>query len=151
MWWNSSKGAAFLENMGSIGRMDRSSEVSFQRISLLAWRGWTKACPRCGGRGLFRRWFTLLPTCPHCGLTFEREEGYWTGAMGANIIMTELMFVGLLLLAFIFTWPDPPVASLIVGSVAFTISFPLIFYPFSKTLWMAFDRAFHPPDERVND
>jgi uncharacterized protein (DUF983 family) len=130
--------------------MDASTErepITFRRILLMAWRGWTKACPRCGNRGLFVRWFTLRSTCPTCGLHFEREEGYWTGAMGANIIMTELVFVSLMILTFVVTWPDPPVREMIIGGVLFTISFPMFFYPFSKTIWMAFDRAFNPTDQ----
>jgi uncharacterized protein (DUF983 family) len=127
--------------------MSEEHSVTFSRVILLASRGWTKACPRCGGRGLFVRWFTLRDQCPHCLLKFEREEGYWTGAMGANIIMTELIFVSLMVLTFIVTWPDPPVREMIIGGVVFTVTFPMFFYPFSKTIWMAFDRAFNPVDE----
>ncbi len=127
--------------------LDDYREVSFRRTLRLAWRGWTKACPRCGQRGLFYRWFTLRARCPGCALQFEREEGYWTGAMGANIIMTELIFVSMMVLTFILTWSDPPVARMIIGGVAFTILFPMFFYPFSKTIWMSFDRAFNPSDQ----
>jgi uncharacterized protein (DUF983 family) len=76
--------------------------IGLNRTLTLAWRGWTKACPRCGGRSLFQRWFTLRERCPHCGLRFEREEGYWTGAIAANVIVTELLFVTLMILAFLF-------------------------------------------------
>ena len=33
------------------------------------------AAPRCGSRQLFRRWFSMVPDCPRCGLHFEREAG----------------------------------------------------------------------------
>lgn len=127
--------------------MDEKQDVTIRRTLLLVWRGWTKACPRCGNRGLFYRWFTLRHECPHCSLNFEREEGYWTGAMGANIIVTELVFLTLMIAIFIITWPEPPVREMIIGGVLFTIAFPIFFYPFSKTIWMAFDRAFNPVDE----
>lgn len=71
--------------------------------------------------------------------------------MGANIIATELSFVALMILVFVFTWPDPPVAELIVGAVAYNILFPMLFYPFSKTIWMGFDRAFNPVDDALVD
>jgi hypothetical protein len=71
--------------------------------------------------------------------------------MGANIIMTELIFVSLMILTFVLTWPDPPVAPMIAGGVLFTILFPMFFYPFSKTIWMSFDRAFNPSDEPEYD
>lgn len=124
----------------------RRPNITLGRVLLLVWRGWTKACPRCGSRGLFERWFTLRSHCPACGLRFEREEGYWTGAMGANIIATELSFVALMILALSLTWPDPPLREIIIGAVVYNILFPLFFYPFSKTIWMAFDWAFNPPD-----
>jgi uncharacterized protein (DUF983 family) len=127
--------------------LDQQTSVTFQRILLHAWRGWTKACPRCGARGLFEQWFTLRPCCPNCGLRFEREEGYWVGAMGANIIVTELIFAVLLIFTFVVTWPDPPVREMIIGAVLFTIAFPIFFYPFSKSIWMAFDRAFNLKDQ----
>jgi uncharacterized protein (DUF983 family) len=120
---------------------------TMRRIFLLAWRGWTKSCPKCGNRGIFQRWFTLRHSCPSCGFVFEREEGYWTGAMGANIIATELVFVAGLITALVITWPSPPLRELIIGAVLFNIVFPMFFYPFSKTIWMGFDLAFHPPDD----
>jgi uncharacterized protein (DUF983 family) len=121
----------------------------FNRLLLLTWRGWTKRCPNCGNGGIFESWTTLRPDCPTCGFVFEREEGYWTGAMGANIIVTELVFVALMIATFIVTWPDSPVREMIIGAVLFNVAFPIFFYPFSKTVWMAFDIAFHPPADAV--
>jgi uncharacterized protein (DUF983 family) len=118
-----------------------------RRLLILAWRGWTKRCPNCGSGGLFTRWVTISPACPTCGFTFEREEGYWVGAMGANIIVTELVFVAAMIVTFVLTWPDSPIREMIIGGVILTVTFPIFFYPFSKTLWMAFDLAFHPPDD----
>jgi uncharacterized protein (DUF983 family) len=122
--------------------MERSQNITVSRVLLFTWRGATKACPSCGRRGLFKRWFTLRTSCPACGLNFEREEGYWTGAIFANLFTTMILFILLMVTAFVVTLPEPPVAELIVGSVLFTIAFPLFFYPFSKTVWMALDRAF---------
>jgi uncharacterized protein (DUF983 family) len=127
--------------------MERSQNITLGRVLLFTWRGVTKACPNCGCRGLFERWFTLRTTCPSCGLYFEREEGYWTGAIFANLFLTLVLFVLLTVTAMAITLPAPPVAELIVGSVLFTIAFPLFFYPFSKTVWMALDRAFIASDQ----
>lgn len=105
-------------------------------------RGLLGRCPRCGQGGLFRRWFTLVPTCPRCGLRFEREEGYWVGAMTLNITLAELLFLTILIAGIAATWPDLPVIPLIVVGVAANIAFPILFYPLSKTLWMGVDLAF---------
>ena len=52
------------------------------------------ACGVCGRRGLFRRWVHMEEQCPRCGLTFEREEGAFVGAVGINTIIS-FIFVAL--------------------------------------------------------
>src|SRR5438067_1272182 len=54
-------------------------------------RGLLLRCPNCGKGKLFRKGFTMYETCPVCGWRFEREEGYWTGAMAVNLVVTELI------------------------------------------------------------
>jgi hypothetical protein len=43
------------------------------------------------------------------------------------------------------TLPDVPWKALQYGGIALMIVFPLIFYPFSKTIFLAFDLFFRPP------
>ena len=38
-------------------------------------------CPRCLEGAVFFGFYAMNPTCPHCGLRFEREPGYFLGAM----------------------------------------------------------------------
>lgn len=71
--------------------------------------------------------------------------------MGANIIATELSFVALMILALVLTWPDPPLTELIIGAALYNVLFPMVFYPFSKTIWMGFDWAFNPPEHARTD
>jgi uncharacterized protein (DUF983 family) len=110
-------------------------------------RALVRRCPRCGQKGIFRRWFTLAPHCPRCGLLFEREEGYWTGAIGVNCIVTEVVFMAILVLTIILTLPDVPWTALLVTGIAVNVLFPLFFYPMSKTFWMAMDLHFNPLQE----
>ena len=51
------------------------------RALALLWRGMCLRCPRCGARTLFRTWFAMHERCAVCGLRFEREQGYFLGAM----------------------------------------------------------------------
>jgi transposase-like protein len=51
------------------------------RALALLWRGACLRCPRCGARSLFRTWFAMHERCTVCGLRFEREQGYFLGAM----------------------------------------------------------------------
>jgi uncharacterized protein (DUF983 family) len=105
------------------------------------WWGVTKRCPRCGKGGLFRRWFEIAPDCPKCGLHFEREAGYWIGAMAINIGVVIGVFAIGFAVALALTIPDVPVGLLLAIFVPLMILLPVVFYPFSKTIWMAFDRA----------
>ena len=82
-----------------------------------------------------------MPDCPRCGLHFEREPGYWIGAMAVNLAVTSALFVLGFAVALALTIPDIPVVPLIAIFVPLMIALPILYYPFSKTLWMAFDRA----------
>jgi uncharacterized protein (DUF983 family) len=103
-------------------------------------------CPNCGGGPLFRSWFRLRSHCPACGLPLERgEEGYQVGSYMFNIIASELLFAAIFLTVLLLTWPDPPWELLQYGGMALMVLAPLLFYPFSKTLFLAFDLVFRPP------
>lgn len=108
----------------------------------LLFRGLTRRCPRCGELHTFTGYFHMKDACPHCGLDFVREEGYYVGGMTLNIIFAEVLTVIGLVIMVIATWPDLPVTPLIVVGVTFNILFPIFFYPISKTLWLATDLAF---------
>ncbi|MGQ0678414.1 MAG: DUF983 domain-containing protein [Actinomycetota bacterium] len=103
----------------------------------------TKSCPVCGSRGLFRSWFELKSHCPGCAHQFSQEEGFYIGAFALNIVIAE----GLLLLC-IGTYivisagnpsVDLPVGPFALAAVLAAVAGPIIFYPFSRTLWIAID------------
>jgi uncharacterized protein (DUF983 family) len=122
----------------------------------MLWRGATRRCARCGSRHLFRRWFVMVPDCPRCGLHFEREAGYWTGALAINTILVGGVWAISFVIAIVLTAPDIPVAPLLAILVPIMLIGPLVAYPFSKTVWVAVDRAFlqkldraERPDEQI--
>jgi uncharacterized protein (DUF983 family) len=98
-------------------------------------------CPRCGEGKVYRRFVSMHAACPACGLRFEREPGYFTGAMYASyalgIVLTLPVWVPLLL-------AGAPVW-LIAAATALEIAilFPLLFR-YSRVLWMQLDFAFNP-------
>jgi len=108
----------------------------------MLWRGLTKRCARCGSGRLFRRWFAMVPDCPRCGLHFEREPGYWTGALAFNMILTGGLFAVVFVVMLVVTMPDPPVAAMLAVLVPIVVLGPIVAYPWSKTVWVAVDRAF---------
>lgn len=115
------------------------------RALVMAGRAFRLRCPNCGGGGLFRSWFKIRDLCPRCGLALERQEpGYVVGAYMFNIAAAEGVFLLLLVAVLWRTWPNPPWDTLTWGSALLMVLLPLLFYPFSKTLFLGFDLLFRP-------
>lgn len=89
----------------------------------------------------------MKEVCPGCRHEFEREPGYWVGAL---IINTTLIF-GLFLIVFLggmlLTWPDVPWTALLVVLVITNLTIPILFYPQSKTLWVAAELGWNPVEK----
>lgn len=107
-------------------------------------RALRRRCPRCGGGGIFRRWLQMAETCPTCGLRFERTEGYWTGSMALNLVVTEVVFVVVLVVTIIATSPDPNWGLVLTLALASNVLVPLLFFPASRLLWVTIERRMHP-------
>jgi uncharacterized protein (DUF983 family) len=87
----------------------------------------------------------MRPYCPACGLPLERgDQGYQVGSYMFNIIAAELIFVLVFLGTVLVTWPSPPWHLLQYGGIILMILAPILFFPFSKTLFLAFDLLFRP-------
>ena len=110
--------------------------------SAVLFRGLTRRCARCGSGKLFRRWVTMVPDCPRCGLHFEREPGYWAGALAINFVCTGGLLVMTLIAALVLTIPEVHVAPILAVLIPIAVLGPIVWYPFSKTLWLAIDQAF---------
>lgn len=121
-------------------------ERSWHRSPVLFWRAVRLRCPNCGGRPLFAHWLQMRERCPVCRIRLARgEEGYQVGAYMFNMIAAELIFAAIFLAILVYTWPEPPWSPLLYGGIALMIILPVLFYPFSKTLFLAFDLVFRPP------
>lgn len=112
------------------------------RIAQSLLRGIRLRCPRCGHAPIFRGWFVLLARCPLCGLAFEREPGYFVGAMYVNYAATVLLALpGYFVLDH---WAGLSLGRQLLLWGAFCVIFPLWFYRYSKSLWLAMDYFFDP-------
>lgn len=107
-------------------------------------RGCRKHCPVCNQGHLFTRWFTFAERCPRCDLRFERIEGHWTGDLGINTIVSFGTLLIALIVGFLLSWPDAPGVGLFIVAVSIAAFVPLVFFPFSKTIWLAIDLIFRP-------
>ena len=78
----------------------------------------------------------------------EPEGGYWVGAYTINLFVTEAIFGLSFLAILLLTWPAPPWDQMIWGGVLLNILVPILFFPFSKTLFVALDLIFRPQEPR---
>jgi uncharacterized protein (DUF983 family) len=109
-------------------------------------------CPNCGERGIFDSWFRQKDRCPRCDLVFNRgEQGYIVGAYMFNIVVAELAFAAIFVGVLLATWPAPTWALLTYGGAVLMILLPVLFYPFSHTLFLAFDLIFRPADRAESE
>ncbi len=84
----------------------------------------------------------MTRTCGGCGLLFEREPGYWVGAMTMNTTAVVGIFLATFALGAVLWWPDVPWGWLLTVTIGINLIFPLIFYPYAKTIWVALDLSF---------
>jgi hypothetical protein len=93
----------------------------------------------------------MAERCPHCGFRYERESGYWVGAIIINTAATEALFGVLFVAVLVATLPDVAWLPVIIVGVLTNVIVPILFYPLSKTVWVAIDVALHPlrPEERA--
>jgi hypothetical protein len=68
------------------------------------------------------------------------------GAMIVNLAVTELAFVVVFVGGMILFWPDVRWGWLTLAALAVNGITPIVFYPFSKTLWVAMDILLHRMD-----
>ena len=112
-------------------------------------RGLAKRCPLCGTGALFTRWFRMKERCPGCNYRFEREEGFFLGAYVINLAITEGLLIAFAIIPAIVLFaanPDMSARPLIISGLVAAVFGPLVFYPFSKTLWTAIELIFRPKE-----
>ncbi|MCC5952075.1 MAG: DUF983 domain-containing protein [Acidimicrobiia bacterium] len=107
-------------------------------------RGCARRCPMCGHGHLFTHWFSMVPTCPGCGLRFRREPGMWLGSWFLNVCLAQVVVVVLLLVGVALTWPQAPGWPMFVAAVGAAVAFPVAFFPTSRTVWVAVDLIMRP-------
>lgn len=109
---------------------------------LLLRRGLRQRCPVCGKGKIFKGWFKTYERCPECGFVYEREPGYYTGAMAVNLVVSELLITAIAVpLA---ASQSVSLTTLIVLGLTLPFLAPLLFYRPTKSLWMALDHFLHP-------
>jgi uncharacterized protein (DUF983 family) len=108
------------------------------RFLTLLGRALRLRCPLCGQGRLFRGWLTMNSQCPHCGVTFEREPGFFLGSIYINYGLTALI-VSILYPVLMFNGIAGK-TPLLFAAIAFTVIFPILLFPWARSLWIGFDQ-----------
>jgi uncharacterized protein (DUF983 family) len=107
-------------------------------------------CPNCGGGPVLENWFKLRVRCGNCGIRLERgEHDYLSGSILLSYSVGTLVFAAALAWMIIANWPVVPWGMLEIVLPAIILIFPVVFFPFSKLLWLAADLIMRPvsPEE----
>ncbi len=119
-----------------------------KRAAILLGRAVQRRCPYCGAAGIFRTWFELHKTCPGCGVEFNREEGYFLGAMAINLVVAEGITVGVVTAMMVFT--TLALLPLEAAAMSLAVLLPILFYPYSRMFWMALNLQLDPPEHQTD-
>ena len=108
-------------------------------IGLTLWRSLKLQCPVCDQASIVARPFNLKHRCDSCGVIFKREEGFFVGAIMANVVVTEILIMAIYLVCILFTNLNEGLMLTILFVVG--ITFPLVFYHHAWALWLALDHV----------
>src|SRR5882762_4681816 len=94
-------------------------------------------CPACGRATVFGRPFNLKHRCEACGAIFKREEGFFVGAIMANVMATEVLILLVYFACLLLT--NLGEQSMLTVLFVVGVTFPLPFYHHSWSVWLAID------------
>ena len=117
-------------------------EVDTGRAKRIVVRGLRLRCPNCGLGPLYATMLRMHASCDYCDLVFEREQGYFIGAIYINIIATEsTLFLTLLIYGLITGTINQQILTILF---VLAIVMPLIFFRHSRSLWLSIDHILNP-------
>jgi uncharacterized protein (DUF983 family) len=91
---------------------------------------------------LFRGPLKPLHNCSECHLRFEREPGYFLGAIYVNYAVTVILALAGYFITARFAGLSLPAQIALWGT--FVLVFPLWFFRYSRSIWLALDYFVDP-------
>ncbi len=95
---------------------------------------WSNLCPDCQKGKIFRDLVRMNSRCPQCESVFEKESGYFVGAMIASYFLGVFLALPVLLLA-IFRF-DLEAAWAIALCIGQTLLMQPFLFRYSRILWI---------------
>ena len=106
-------------------------------IRTVLWRSLRLRCPACGQSSIARSPFRIRHHCPNCLSLFKREEGFFVGAILANVLTTEAAILSVCIIWIVVIGSS--YESVLPGLFGVGLLFPVMFYHHSWSLWLGFD------------
>jgi len=100
-------------------------------------------CPRCREGRVFRALMAMNAICPVCGHRFEREPGYFLGAMYVSYGIAVALYLGLVVLLRLVIPSLSEGSALPAGLLLFLPFVPPIFR-YARVIWMYLDWSLDP-------
>ena len=91
-------------------------------------------CPNCSGGAVFRGIYAMNKTCPACGFRFEKEPGYFLGALVAAYFIGAFTVVPTIVVT-VFVLRMELSKALGIGIAQCLICHPFLFR-YSKLTWL---------------
>jgi hypothetical protein len=113
-----------------------------RRRSLL-WALVRQRCPRCRDGRMFAGSFRMNDPCPVCGRLFQREEGFFLGAMYFSYALATAVLVPIFLLVTLLLPGQHSVIIVLVSALCYFPFVPVIFR-YSRVLWVYVDELVSP-------
>ena len=104
-------------------------------------------CPECGLGRLYRAPFRMNTQCEYCDLIYEREQGYFIGAIYLNIMATESLLLGTLLIYGLITGQVNQIILTVL--ILLALGLPPIFFHHSRSLWLSIDHILNPRQKQA--
>lgn len=103
-------------------------------------------CPRCTKGKVWRAntleafWVKnpMHEYCPNCNLKFERELGFWQGAMLISYVLSIFIFVGCWIFSIKYIPKEAPMYYTILLVTIVALSFSPINWRWSRLIWLNF-------------
>ena len=98
-------------------------------------------CPVCLRGPVFRSLLGMYPDCPHCGIHFERETGYFLNAMFFAYVIGFLILAPTML--YLYLQQVSTLWFTIVVTAETLLLWPWVFR-YSRVLWLHMDQLVDP-------
>jgi uncharacterized protein (DUF983 family) len=107
-------------------------------------------CPRCHEGDIFetknpyKKMSAIHKNCPHCELRYEKEMGFFFGAMYVSYMLNIALFVTCIVAYFVLLDQYISGTLLMIIYVLLTIILMPVYYRLSRTIWMNFFNSYEP-------